>query len=185
MPTRRQTGKGRRMERKGGEKDPLTEPAEERWLQWAQSHPAHRHREEKGRTTVTPPNTQLTKDCTTCSILPRTRQMPLTDSYSGAKKRILWVGQARGEKYPHLYKSTLTSSVSSFFKGRAGEDPQCLSSKQHHITSLSESWVMAYFHCFYLVLFFFALHCWFDTQRLCQEKYHFIVHLQGFLVYWI
>lgn len=35
--------------------------------------------------------------------------------------------------------------------GRDVEVPQCRSSKQHHITSFCESWVMAYFHCFYLV----------------------------------
>lgn len=124
----------------------------------------------EGKTTPTSP-TQLTKDCTTCSILLLTRQIPLTDSHSGAKKRILQGGtnKSKKKKYPHQYKSTLTSSVGQqkSFTGRAVEVPQCLSSKQHHITSFCESWVMAYFHCFYLV---FSSYCWFDTQRLCQKK---------------
>lgn len=69
------------------------------------------------------------------------------------------------------------------FTGRTGEVPHSLFSKQHHITSFCESWVMAYFHCFYL--FFFPpplspliLPVW--CTATVSEKYHLLVFSEDF-----
>lgn len=120
----------------------------------------------EGKTTPTAP-TPLTKDCITCSTLPLPRQIPLTDSYSGVNKRILLVGQARGKQniltstnldWHPLWSSEKKKQQQSS-TGR--EVPQCLSSKQHHITSF---WVMSPGLFPLLLPCFFPFYCWFNAQ---------------------
>lgn len=139
----------------------------------------------EGKTTPTSP-TQLTKDCTTCSILLLTRQMPLTDSHSGAKKRILRVGQARAKKKKiptntNLHWRPLWASKNPLRKSCRGPSMPLLKTTPHN----QFLWVMSHgllpllLPCFFLILV-----VWY-TEAMSEKKYHFIVHLQGFLVYWI
>lgn len=146
-----ETGRKTRVEerkRKSAGDSSLTKWAEKRWLPQTECHPSHRYPKEREKPLQYSPF-QLTKECTTCSILLLTRQIPLTDSHSGAKKGILRMGQPKG-KILHR-KSKVTSSVGQqkSFTSEAVEVPHSLFTKQHHITIFCESWVMAYFHCFY------------------------------------
>lgn len=99
------------------------------------------------------PPTQLTMDCSTSSIPPHptpppTRQIPLTDSHSGAaKKTILLEGRAQKKKKKNTSKekSTLTSSVGQPKQTlcrkswRSPSMPPSLSATPHRTTSVCES----------------------------------------------
>lgn len=121
----------------------------------------------EGKTTPTAP-TPLTKDCITCSTLPLPRQIPLTDSYSGVNKRILLVGQGRGKKkYPHKYKSRLTSSVEQWEKTtttilhrKRGPSMSLLKTTPHN----QFLWVMSHGLFPLLLPCFFPFYCWFNAQ---------------------
>lgn len=175
-----ETGRKTRVQerkRKSGGDSSLTKWAEKGWLPQTECHPSHRYPKEREKP-LQYSLFQLTKECTTCSILLLTRQIPLTDSHSGAKKGILRMGQPK-EKILHR-KSKVTSSVGQrkSFTSEAVEVPHSLFTKQHHITIFCESWVMAYFHCFY---FFLILLVWYIEAM--SGKYH--CFLWGFLLYWI
>lgn len=160
----RQTGKRRRTERK---RDSRRFPNRIGWeAVIAVSCPQIPKGE--GKATPTSP-TQLTKDCIACSILLLTRQIPLTDSYSGAKKRILRVGQAGAKISPpiQIYTDVLCGPAKILHrKGCRGSSMSLLKTTPHN----HFLWVMSHDLFPLLLPCFFSSCGWFDTQRLCQKN---------------